>query len=208
VEQFQRNGAVLGVEKFHQDHLGLQRDEITEKIKGALQDYRVVKKQKDRRETWVNQMIEAQAEAQNTTKAKLWRHLWQMEQCCSTSRRVKQALGDGAINARLCQVTTPVSMEDNKRETITTKQELEKACLEEAQCHLTQAANTPMLQPPMIDLVGIDNIDSLAFHQILEGTFKCPQDCDPYVRKLIPYLARPEGIPEISMRTYNEYKQS
>jgi len=203
-----KKGAVLGVKKFHLGHLSLQREEITKKIKGAIQDYQVVKKQKDRRETWVNQMIAAQAEAQNTMKAKLWKRLWQTEQSCSTSRRVKQVLGDGAIHTGLCQVTAPVSEEDPGRVTITTKQELEVVCLEEAQQHFTQAANMPMLQPPMFDLVGIDNVDSPAFQQILDGTFVCPQDCDPYLHKLIPYLAQPEGIPEITIRIYDKYKCS
>jgi len=156
----------------------------------------------------MNQMIDAQAEAQNIMKAKLWKQLRQTEQSHYISRRVKQVLGNRAVHARLCQVTAPVSTEDNKRETITTKQELEKAYLDKAQHFFTQAANTPMLQPPMIDLLGIDNVDSPAFHQILDSTFECPQDCDPYIHKLIPYLARPKGIPEISMRTYNEYKHS
>jgi len=36
-----------------------------------------VKKQKDCRENWANQMILAQAAEQNTTKAKLWKGLKQ-----------------------------------------------------------------------------------------------------------------------------------
>jgi len=55
-------------------------EEVSKKIKGAIQDYRTIKKQQDRRENWVEQMIMAQAAAQNTTKTKLWKRLKQMEQ--------------------------------------------------------------------------------------------------------------------------------
>jgi len=200
--------AAQGVEKFQTEHLHLPPEEIIRKIKDAIQDYQVVKKQKDQRENWVKQIISAQAEDQNTMEAKLWKCLKQMEQSQDTARKVKQALGQGAIHTGLCQVTAPINTEDSRRVTITTKTKLEIACLEEAKCRFTQVAMTPMLQPPMIDLLGIDDVDSPAFQQILNGTFECPQDCDPYIQKLLPYLAWPDSIPEVTMRTYKDYKSS
>ncbi len=44
----------------------------------------------------------------------------------------------------------------------------------------------------MITLVGFANMDKPAFQQILDGNFKCPDTCDPYLCKLIPYLSKPE----------------
>jgi len=128
-------------------------------------------------------MVAAQAAAQNTTKAKLWKRLKQMKQSQNTARKVKQTLGNGAIHTGLSQVMAPASKEDPRRVTFTTKEESKKACLEEAEQCL-QAAQTPMLQPPMIDLLRITDMDSLAFKQILTGTFECPMKHDPYIRKL------------------------
>jgi len=84
--------AAQGEEKFQIEHFNLGLDEVTKKIKGVIHDYRTVKKQQDRRENWIKQMIMAQAAVQNTTKSKLWKRLKQMEQSQMTARKVKQAL--------------------------------------------------------------------------------------------------------------------
>jgi len=171
-------------------------------------DYKQIKKQSNRQDIWVAQMITAQAEARNTTKTKLWKCLRQMEQSQNTAQKVKKALGKSITHNGLNQVTAPTSQTDSTRLTLTTKIELENACLEEARCRFTQAANTPMLQTPMIDLLGMDNMESKTFHQILQGTFECPPGCNQYLWKLLPFLARPAHLPDISMCTYNEYKKS
>jgi len=129
-------------------------------------------------------MVAAQAAAQNTTKAKLWKRLKQMKQSQNTARKVKQTLGNGAIHTGLSQVMAPASKEDPRRVTFTTKEESKNACLEEAEQHFMQAAQTPIQQPPMIDLLGTADMDSPAFKQILTGTFECPMKHDPYIRKL------------------------
>jgi len=100
------------------------------------------------------------------------------------------------------------SKADTKWVTFTMKEELETACLEESEQCFTQATKTPMLQLPMIDLLGVADMDSLAFKQILDRRFDCPLECNPYLQKLFPYLARPANIPEVSMQTYEEYKNS
>jgi len=86
------------------------------------------------------------------------------------------------------------------------KIELELECLEEVKCCFTQVSMMPMLQPPMIDLLGINDVDSPAFQQILDGIFECPKECNTYLHKLLPYLAKPMGIPEINMQMYDKYK--
>ena len=153
-------------------------------------------------------MIQAQAEAQNTTRSKLWKKVKRTEQSRNMARRVKTALGKQAVHNGLSQVTAPRSNDDSTRVTYNSKEDLEKACLEEARRRFTQAAATPMLQPPMIDLVGLADMDKPAFQQILDGNFECPETCDPYLKKLIPYLRKPDNIPEMNMRTYTEYKRS
>jgi len=66
--------AAQGEENFQIEHFNLGLD-VTKKRKGMIHDYRTVKKQQDRRENWIKQMIMAQAAVQNTTKSKLWKRL-------------------------------------------------------------------------------------------------------------------------------------
>jgi len=54
-----------------------------------------------------------------------------------------------------------------------------------------------MLQLPMLDIFGIDQMDTPAFTQILDGMFQCPEECNPYLQKLLPHLQKPEGLPTI-----------
>jgi len=57
--------------------------------------------------------------------------------------------------------------------------------------------DTPMLQQPMLGLFGIDQMDTPAFAQILEGTFQCPKECNPYLQKLLSHLQKLDGLPPI-----------
>jgi len=203
-----RKRARQGAETFTQDHLQLQVVEVQEKIKQATQDYKTIKKASDRRDTWLGQMILAQAEDKNITKKRLWLRIRQTEQSWKTSRSVKKALGTMTQHAGLTQVTAPTEEELKERTCYTTKVNIEQACLAEAKRRFTQANDTPMLQQPMTDIFGIDNMDSPAFEQILAGTFQCPAECNKYVHKLIEHMKRPQELPPITMRTYEEYKQS
>ncbi len=65
------------------------------------------------------------------------------------------------------------------------KAELEKLCLEEAGHHFTQAASTPFLQPPLLEIFSEANVFSQAFNQVLAGTFKCHMGMDPMAICLI-----------------------
>jgi len=108
----------------------------------------------------------------------------------------------------LTQVTAPTNNQDPKHTCYTMQPKIKKACLEEAKRQFTQVKDTPMLQPPMINLVGINNMDAPAFSQILNGTFKCPENCDLYLQKLLPHLQQREDLPSITIQMYKEYKCS
>jgi len=68
-----RKRANQGGETFLNKHLKLLAASILQKIKTAIGDYRGIKKQGERREIWMEEMIQAQADARNTTKSKLWK---------------------------------------------------------------------------------------------------------------------------------------
>jgi len=78
--------------------------------------------------------------------------------------------------------------------TYTNKGQIELACLDEAHQRFMQAVEMPMLQEPMFSRLGIANIDSDAFQQILDSTFECPVACKPITKQLLQQLARPEGV--------------
>jgi len=63
------------------------------------------------------------------------------------------------------------------------KEDLEVACLNKAHRRFTQVANTPMLQEPLLLLLGNTTLKSTAFQQVLDGTFQCPESCDIYTKK-------------------------
>jgi len=64
-----------------------------------------------------------------------------------------------------------------------------------------------MLQEPMFSWLGIANIDSNTFQQILDGTFECLATCEPITKWLLQQLARPEGVQEHLPQIYQEYWQ-
>jgi len=68
------------------------------------------------------------------------------------AHHVKTALRKQAAHKGLSQVMAPQSNNDSMRVTYTNKEDLEMACLEEARRQFTEAACTPMLQQPMIEL--------------------------------------------------------
>jgi len=75
-----------------------------------------------------------------------------------------------------------------------TKEQIELACLEEAHRRFTQAMDMPMLQQTMTLGIGLKDINSPAFQEILDGTFKCPLHCEPTTQRLLQQLAQPKGI--------------
>jgi len=83
-------------------------------------------------------------------------------------------------------VTAPLQPGEQNWKEVSTKQGLERECLEEVHWHFTQAVTTPFLQQPLLGLLGLTSVNTTAFNQILEGTFQCPPECDKYTKNLFP----------------------
>jgi len=58
-----------------------------------------------------------------------------------------------------------------------------------ASCGDTNAAGTNVIKR-----LGLADIDSEAFQQILNGTFECLATCKPITKQLLQQLARPAGV--------------
>ena len=66
--------------------------------------------------------------------------------------------------------------------------ELEEACLVEAKAWFMQTANTPFLQPPLINQFQELGYKTEAFCNIAEGMYNIPQCLDDYTKQYITQL--------------------
>jgi len=107
---------------------------------------------------------------------------------------IKRALGQLETRRGLIQVTAPTEEVNPTRITHTNKEKIELACLNKAHRQFTQAAEMPMLPEPMFSRLGLVDIESEAFQQILDGTFKCLRQCDRITQRLLQQLACPAGV--------------
>jgi len=65
--------ALKGQETINASHWQLALEQIQCKVSGAYKDFFQIKVQKDLHENWLCQLIAAQTEVKNTTKAHLWK---------------------------------------------------------------------------------------------------------------------------------------
>jgi len=97
------------------------------------------------------------------------------------ANNVRRALHKVVFHRPLALVMAP-GTESGAREKWHQKVELEKACLEEVSRQFTQARDTPMLAPPLIDIFGeCGNLKDVA--KVLNDNFSPPNNCDPFAAK-------------------------
>jgi len=86
------------------------------------------------------------------------------------------------------------------------KVELEKACLEEAGQHFTQAKQTPLLSSPLVNIFGeCGNNKEIAW--ILSGEDFLLALSDRYASKFLAALSRPPGLEEVTPCSTQAYCQ-
>jgi len=82
---------------------------------------------------------------------------------------------------------------------------LEQACLDEAGQRFTQASTAPFLTPPLVNIFGKTRFWSLAFNQVLEGTFVALPNCDSNALKVLQALSRPQQAMPCTLQSATEY---
>ena len=107
-------------------------------------------------------------------------------------RSVNQKMRGGAIRA----VLAPHPLTGVETE-MSTKEDIERACLAENERQFRQASDTPFMQPPLLGLVGPLGMGPAA-DSILRGDFDAPPGIDPYALKLIQHLKRPDNVTKAS----------
>jgi len=95
----------------------------------------------------------------------------------------------------------------NRRQEANTRNQLEKACLEEASRQFFQANVTPLLQQPILNQFGEIGTNQQAFKQALAGTLNPEVHEDPFVTKLLKALQRPPQVIDIPQRSLQEYME-
>jgi len=118
-----------------------------------------------------------------------------MEKIRNNARMIKLALNNHAPRRGLTHVTGPHPSDPARRLESKTRPDLETMCLSEAGRRFTQAATTPFLTPPLLEIFTESNLATHAFDQVLEGTFECPKEVNDMTKRLLAALKRPPTIP-------------
>jgi len=180
----------------------ISQQQIQEKISAAYKSLARFKRDENSRDTWIAQLIAAQASAWQKTKKALWKQLRTTERIQNTARNVRRALNKTVCHRPLSLVIAP-DAQGNRTE-INQKAAMEQACLDEAGRRFTQAKHTPFLTSPLIDLFGeIGNKKPVC--QVLEGSFVPPSSSDRYAQQFLAAVARTSQVADIPPRSVEEY---
>ncbi len=157
------------------EHTQLVTAIIESKIRQACKLYLRLKNDTGRRDTWIKQLVEAQAQDQKVTKKSIWKKICTSAKICNNGQMIKLAMAGTAPRQGLNHVIGPNQSDPTQQTESKTKTELENLSLAEAGRRFTQAAKTPFLQPPLIGIFTEANLSTQAFDQVLDRTFECPE---------------------------------
>jgi len=200
-----RSRAKAGGIQWSQEYFTLPVQEVEEKIRWAYKAFKVVKQTPDRRSTWIAGVLAAQAATSNRSKTSLWKQHNAAERIRRTARTVQALLAEEAPRKALSVVICPGPA--GTRRECTEKQELEAACLAEAGRRFTQAQHTPFLTEPLLSIFGETGLKKRAFRQVLDGTFRVPDNCDRLTQRFLSAARRPPDVQEVAPRSTQEYLQ-
>ena len=176
------------------DALTWSVDEVLVKRKNAYRAEKIMAMQSEaNRQSWLESLCEAKAEAGEGDKETVYRNLIRVE----AQRRNARIIG--RVNGKLQSgsVTSVVAPNENGEWVeVVGKVEIEKALLQENERRFNQARDTPFLQHPLVDLVGKLGVGKAAT-EILNGLFEVPEGVDEWAARLIPFLQK---VPEDGSR--------
>ena len=149
---------------------------------------RVKKDAKHLREKFLEEKAKAIAEEGTTSQENVYKQLIQREKQRESSRRIKYVLhkvqGKGVTKVE-------IHTQDNGTAEITSKEGIERACLQENKKKYLQIRHTPCLVEPLKSELGWE-AQTLAGEQILEGTYQVPDHSNPYTQQLFDQLKTAE----------------
>jgi hypothetical protein len=88
-------------------------------------------------------------------------------------------------------------MDDDGRHAMTTKDNIEDACIRENSQWFSQSRNTPFMTSPLVDDFGY-LADTVAAGQVLQGCYQVPDGTKPYTRLLLDQLYVPWEVTKMT----------
>lgn len=172
----------------------VDKEKAKENLKSAWSEYKTMKgKAREMRDTHLEYLAEAMAQAKQTKTASILKCLSEQEKIRESYRRIKAATKVSAVREGLHTVNAPDGF--GARMDCTTKQEVENACLNENARRFREACDTPFLVEPLLRDFGPTG-DTQAADKVLEGTYHPPDSIPEATKKFLANLKLPEGIPE------------
>jgi hypothetical protein len=175
------------LEKKHkiQDAMGYTVHEVEAKIRDTMKVYKTQKKEaRMLRTTFLQGKASAMAEENNTAVEKILKQLVDHELQRTAARRIKATLGkltSGSVTK------VDVEQEDGRMIEETTKEGIERACMEENEKKYRQTEASPCMQEPLCSELGYLGI-SESCNQILAGTYQPPEGTNIYTRELLQHM--------------------
>ena len=91
--------------------------------------------------------------------------------------------------------------EDGDRRLVTSKREIEQACINENLARFTQSHGTPLTVEPMRSALGL-LADTEIAQDILNGTWEPPDEVDVYTKLLLKEMKVPDALREAPPMDY------
>lgn len=167
----------------------------------AYKEYWKAKKEsKHLRTTFIEALANARAEKQGNNAATTLRQMYTWEKQRHSARAIKNTLaqfhGGGVTKIA-------VTLPDGSIEEHTTKEDIEKACIEENLKKFSQTFDTPCMTEPLLPDIGCMGTSNACDH-ILEGTYTCPPNSHPYAQEFFDQFK--QAVPDSA--TVNPYISS
>ena len=190
------------LEKKHniQNPLQLPLAAIERNIKITMTLHKQQKREaQELRTTFIQGKASAMAEENNTAVEKILKQLLDHEMQRTSARRIKAAQGklSGGSVTKI-----DIEHENGQVEEITTKEGIERACMDENEIKYRQTQNTPCMQEPLLSELGYLGT-SEACEKILDGSYQPPRGTNTYTRELLAHMQRlPNQQPPPPMPAY------
>ena len=155
-----------------QNSLRRSREEVNLEIIKADKHYKTVKKMaKRKRISYLEAKAKSIADEQGHDRDNVYLQLIKREKQREAARRIKLTLGKlKGLGVTKVDILKP----DGGTEELTTKSEIEAACMEENNKKYKQTRETPCMTMPLRGLLGFDGNTSMG-RDILRGNFSVPE---------------------------------
>lgn len=161
----------------------------------ARQQYKQVKRNAtELRRKFRQRLHRAKAQVKGISTASQEAMSHHIEQQRLIARRVRSITGKAQERCSFKLLDAP--SQGRHRQLCTSRKEIEAACMNEGLRRFTQACDTPFLQSPLLDDIGL-LATSPAADAILNGTYMIPASTDIMTRKFIYQLRRDPDVPDL-----------